>query len=271
MKYSWESGTLVTLPERGWYPQKPTIITTSWDDGAVFDDRLAKLLDRFGIKGTFYLPLSVKGEVVNVSSRAETLLPLGMEIGAHTLTHPTLSQLDEAQLWREIGGSKQALEQILGQEVTSFCYPKGKFDARCRRIAKASGYVVARTTESFCTQTEFDPFAMPVTLQVCPHTRTSMLRHMVKGINWRGLQAWSDAGACSNKLDALADGFLNKVLMDGGTFHLWGHSWEIERYGLWQTLEVLFERISGVSGVQYLTNTQAWQHCHRYNQTMQCD
>lgn len=256
-----DSNIVKPHPANAWGSSMPIVVTTSWDDGAVHDDRLAQLLHRFGLKGTFYIPLSVKGQTVSVSSRADALLPLGMEIGAHTLTHPNLEHLDDAELSREISGSKEALEQIIGQSVTSFCYPKGKFDARSYQIAKASGYVVARTTESFHTQTDFDPFLMPVTLQMCPQTRIRTLRHLMRGLNWEGFQAWSRTGGCSGHVDVIAERFLQKVRKDGGVFHLWGHSWEIEKHGLWPALESLFERLSGIPGVQYLTNTEAQQYC----------
>jgi peptidoglycan/xylan/chitin deacetylase (PgdA/CDA1 family) len=49
-----------------------------------------------------------------------------VEIGAHTLTHPVLSELPLDQQQHEIGGSKRRLEALTGKPITSFAYPYGK-------------------------------------------------------------------------------------------------------------------------------------------------
>jgi peptidoglycan/xylan/chitin deacetylase (PgdA/CDA1 family) len=49
----------------------------------------------------------------------------GMTIGAHTLTHPLLSQLPPEQAWIEITESRTGLESALGKPVWAFAYPFG--------------------------------------------------------------------------------------------------------------------------------------------------
>jgi peptidoglycan/xylan/chitin deacetylase (PgdA/CDA1 family) len=70
----------------------------------------------------------------------------GHEIGSHSLTHCVLTNVDDAQLQQEIGESKQMIEQHLGQEVTSFCFPNGDHDARCLELLQTHGYEQACTT-----------------------------------------------------------------------------------------------------------------------------
>jgi len=48
-----------------------------------------------------------------------------VSVGAHTVTHPVLSSLPPDAAAHEIRQSKQDLEQLLGQPVTSFAYPYG--------------------------------------------------------------------------------------------------------------------------------------------------
>lgn len=50
----------------------------------------------------------------------------GIEIGAHTVSHPVLSSLPRAEQQREIELSKSRLESLVGRPVTSFAYPYGK-------------------------------------------------------------------------------------------------------------------------------------------------
>ncbi|MEN2992061.1 MAG: polysaccharide deacetylase family protein [Bacteroidia bacterium] len=70
-------------------------------------------------------------------------------LGAHTLTHPRLTTLPEAQAWDEIAQSKEVLETRLGQPIRHFAYPYGSVEAVSLREAKmieAAGYVSAVTT-----------------------------------------------------------------------------------------------------------------------------
>ena len=61
----------------------------------------------------------------------------GIEIGAHTLTHPRLTRLDDDELTREIAGSKRRIEEQLDRSVTSFCYPNGAPEDYDDRVADA--------------------------------------------------------------------------------------------------------------------------------------
>jgi len=55
----------------------------------------------------------------------QQLAAAGMGIGAHTVSHPMLSQLSPQLAWSEISDSKHNLEQALGQEISAFAYPFG--------------------------------------------------------------------------------------------------------------------------------------------------
>ncbi|MEM3433158.1 MAG: hypothetical protein QXP27_03170 [Candidatus Methanomethyliaceae archaeon] len=100
---------------------------------------------------------------------------------------------------------------------------------------------------------------MAVTLQLYPHTRATHFRHAVRKLNVGGLVGWWRAARCAADLTELCARFYEKVRVEGGVFHLWGHSWEIEKLGLWHLLEDLLRRIAGDPGVLYLTNSEAWE------------
>lgn len=70
----------------------------------------------------------------------------GMEVGAHSRTHPRLTGCSNEQLQEELAGSKAALEALTGAPVTQFCYPYGDYDARVAQAAKQAGYQAATTT-----------------------------------------------------------------------------------------------------------------------------
>jgi peptidoglycan/xylan/chitin deacetylase (PgdA/CDA1 family) len=67
----------------------------------------------------------------------------GIEIGAHTVTHPRLPVEADQSLAAELDGSKRRIEEEIGLEVTSFCYPNGSpadYDDRVAQAVKAAGY-----------------------------------------------------------------------------------------------------------------------------------
>jgi peptidoglycan/xylan/chitin deacetylase (PgdA/CDA1 family) len=66
--------------------------------------------------------------------------------GSHTLSHPMLSDLDRPAATEEIATSKRDLEQRLGDEITTFCYPAGNFNAETIDLVRQAGYRAAVVT-----------------------------------------------------------------------------------------------------------------------------
>jgi len=70
-------------------------------------------------------------------------------IGAHTLTHPILATLDEAEARAEIERSKTLIEERLGRRIAHFAYPVGDPMAagvREFQLARDAGFATAVTT-----------------------------------------------------------------------------------------------------------------------------
>jgi hypothetical protein len=152
--------------------------------------------------------------------------------------------------------SKDKLEQTLGRQVTSFCYPFGKFNHTTALIARETGYRLARTTQSFSIDRHPpDCFRMPVTLQFVPHSRIIHLRHAVRELNTHGMVAWGARWRFEGDLGRLSRRAFHDACRVKGTFHVWGHSWEIEELGLWSILADSCRYIGGRSGVSYVTNS----------------
>jgi peptidoglycan/xylan/chitin deacetylase (PgdA/CDA1 family) len=83
---------------------------------------------------------------------AVALRDAGMEIGAHTLSHPHLSLLDPARLREEIVGSVEIISQRLGLRPAGLAYPGGDFDARTVEAAATAGLAYAVTTRPGCNR-----------------------------------------------------------------------------------------------------------------------
>ena len=91
-------------------------------------------------------------------------LAAGHEIGAHTLTHPHLTQLPRARARTEIFDSKAVLEDRFGVPVRHFCYPYGEHDEAIRDLVAEAGFVDAPTAggEGDCgvNPVDVDPFRL---------------------------------------------------------------------------------------------------------------
>lgn len=67
----------------------------------------------------------------------------GVEIGSHTVSHPHLPQLSDAELDRELRDSKAEVEDELGAPCRYLAYPYGDEDDRVRVAARRAGYDAA--------------------------------------------------------------------------------------------------------------------------------
>jgi peptidoglycan/xylan/chitin deacetylase (PgdA/CDA1 family) len=83
--------------------------------------------------------------------------PLRFE--AHTLSHPNLTSLDDADAWHEIAGSREVLGQHLGRVVTTFCYPGGFYGEREVSMVAAAGYLVAVTCDPGVNSSSMHPLS----------------------------------------------------------------------------------------------------------------
>ena len=82
-------------------------------------------------------------------------------MGAHTLTHPDLTTVDDATLEAEVAGSRKLLRKRLGVPITAFCYPAGRNDARVRAAVKDAGFTTATTVEPGIASSEGRPVRAP--------------------------------------------------------------------------------------------------------------
>ena len=232
------------------------IVTTSWDDGHPLDLRLAGILSTLGMRGTFYVPIDYNAQPRMTCAELRALRSMNMEIGSHTVTHPRLTRVSDQVALREFRESKETLEQMLGDVVPSFCFPEGKFARRFQPLLRAAGYRLARTTVAFRTDSDFDPYAMPVTFQLWPHPRQVLARHALKEGNLLGLSNWARLWRAQTDLPALAELIVDHIQQTGGILHIWGHSWEMEQAGLWPLFHEVMTRVANWPGVEYLTNRQ---------------
>ncbi len=83
----------------------------------------------------------------------------GVEIGSHTVTHPHLPPLSDAELDRELRDSKAELEDELGRPCRHVAYPYGEENDRVRSAARRAGYDAAFGVDP--VRGRNDRFALP--------------------------------------------------------------------------------------------------------------
>jgi peptidoglycan/xylan/chitin deacetylase (PgdA/CDA1 family) len=108
---------------------------------------------------------SLPSDLMMTAEQVRHLRVSDMEIGAHTVTHPILAQLDPERAGSEIRDSKRRLEEITGNPVTLFAYPNGKPGRDYRRehvgMVRESGFEAAVTTAWGVAHAASDPYQLP--------------------------------------------------------------------------------------------------------------
>lgn len=221
-----------------------TCITTSWDDGHPLDLRVAELLAKYGLRGTFYVPKT--GEHGTTPTARIRELHGAFELGAHTLHHVVLTRATDQQARQEIASSKSWLEDNTGSPCLLFCPPQGRYTGRHVEMIRSAGYLGLRSTELLSLdfpRRQAGLLQMSTTLQAYPHRPTVLVKNAIKRAAFANLWRFVLHGR-SPGWPELAQSLLLHALNRGGVFHLWGHAWDLEQTGQWQRLEEILRFMS---------------------------
>jgi len=88
----------------------------------------------------------------------------GVDVGAHTLTHPVLTAVSASEQREEIDGGRQQLEQVIGKPIRLFSYPYGGYDAfdeATHQVVRDAGYTLACTTTGGLASVADSPLQIP--------------------------------------------------------------------------------------------------------------
>jgi len=153
-------------------PQKPIIIT--FDDGyeSVFDNALP-LMQKHGFNGVVYIitdyigkyntwePVSFQQKYKHLSLlQINALQEEGFEIASHGKTHRYLPSLGDGAVYDEVSQSKNVLTDLVGEKITSFCYPYGRANKRIENIVSKAGYLFATKNISLMNLSSQRPLSL---------------------------------------------------------------------------------------------------------------
>ena len=160
------------LARDGHVPDRTVVIT--FDDGyeSVYTEAMP-ILARHGFKATVFLvgdfvgrpgrqaPPELDGPLLSLLSwdQVQDLVDHGHEMGAHTMSHPDLTRIPSSELTHEIATSRKILEDRLGEVVSSFAYPFGRFTPEVRQIVSKQ-FATAVSTKLGFAHAGQDPYTL---------------------------------------------------------------------------------------------------------------
>lgn len=130
------------------YAGPPHVVIT-FDDGEIGQYELAfRALAACRMTATFFVTTDWVGQPGYVTwGQLREMKAAGMSIQSHTRSHPFLSELDRRAVLDELCGSKEALDQALGQSTESVALPGGDFPPPgAGKLFREAGYTVVATS-----------------------------------------------------------------------------------------------------------------------------
>ncbi len=213
-------------------------ITFSWDDGAVEDLKLAEISARYNIPAMFFIPGSNSERKVLSPEEILMIKDRNLNIGSHTRSHTYLGTLSEEDAYNEMSDGKKYLEDITGEKIVHFCFPGGEYNGTLLSLSKKL-FRSARTADTCVTRG--GDFLVKPTFHFYDRGYNSLLYHSLMNdfkLHRYILSVWKTADYF-NRLTSIMNKYLNNE--SEGFIMIWGHSWEIEKFGLWTKLDTLFQ------------------------------
>jgi len=229
---------------------KKAWLTTSWDDGHPLDFKIADLLWRYGLTGTFYIPQNAPTGAMSAAHIRD--LGSAFEIGSHTINHVFLSAATDVQARREIFDSRSWIEDCIGRACPMFSPPGGKFTNRDVGLIRQAGYCAFRTVELMSIDTPRDMgrglFLLPTTIHAFPQPVRAYVKNAIKRGRLSNLWRYILHGKSLNWPE-VATSIIRNLAKTGGVFHLWGHSWELQEKQQWERLEMVLRMMGELTDI----------------------
>jgi hypothetical protein len=155
----------------------------------------------------------------------------GHEIAVHTVSHPTLVGLDEAEIIYQVEEDRKALEKLCGYPIVGMAYPNGPNDDRVASIIEKNTPIrysrTVTSTHSFAVQKE------------------NLLRYN------------PTVYFIEDCFEEIVDKFLASESEEAQLLYIWGHAYEMDaEYISWETFERICNKLAGHADIFYGTNKE---------------
>lgn len=231
---------------------KAKAVTFSYDDGSKADLRLADILDKNGLKGTFNVMSGMQDQRSTTDAERLDLMERGHEIALHGDIHraPCLSR--PIDTIRDTLDCRLELEKRFGRIIRGYAYPDsgiGRFIngldySVIRNQLSVMGVAYARTLGG-----DNGDFLIPND----PYAWMPTAHH-----NNPALSGWIDSFLSLDIENAYAGAKFPRLL------YIWGHSSEFDRDGNWAVIEDYAERIGRAKDVWAATNIEIIDYINAY-------
>jgi peptidoglycan-N-acetylglucosamine deacetylase len=223
------------------FPQgKSKALILSFDDGRTADRHLVKLMNDYGLIGTFHLNSNKLGTNDYLTKEEIKTQYKGHEVSGHTANHPNLTSLSKIDVIYEVLEDRKELERLMGYPIRGMSYPFGNTNDFVIEAISGLGIEYARTvgdTYNLSIPTDFLKWQPSI--------------HLFGKTNYIPNDTANDRRELG-QFYQLANDFLNANSL--ALFYVWGHSWEYDGPGnKWAEVEKFFKMISNNPDICYTT------------------
>ena len=226
---------------------KSKVLTFSYDDGVVQDIRFIKILNEYGLKGTFnintgrYLPEDAVRETFRGKLKLSEMKELyaGHEVAVHTVNHTFLDRLRTTDILVEVMEDRKNIEAQYRTIARGMAYPYGRYNDEVVEALEKCGICYARTAVST------GKFTFPE--------------------NWLTLHP-----TCHHKNPKLMDYARqfaetnSRYTSENRMFYVYGHTYEFDDQDNWEIIEEFAKYIGNREDIWYATNIEIYDYVKAY-------
>ncbi len=217
-------------------------MTFSYDDGVKSDLRLAELMKKNGVKGTFnlntmfYKNTDAPEGHLTISEVRELANDPNFEIACHGDVHPCFAFMPQAAATDDIMKNRKGLEKMLGKIIRGFAYSSiSAFNNISETALKAADIVYARLADN--TKNISIPENWLRWMPTCHHNLAPELFEKFNS-NVRGIAPL--------------------------IFFVWGHSYEFDNDNNWDMIESFLEKCSQHKDIWFATNMEIYNYVEAF-------